>query len=220
MPMSLAGEYLYFLTVILLYGSPIIVVVLFVYGRRDRLLTGLKTIVILVPLVALSAQVLFRGSVLLAGVGLDCEAGRIDAYLKDPTRTDVVLGSFVGTYRVGGMDYRRYQFPSLDGSMEYGLEVSVPPDGIGAIGHIRLSEDYEPGLADARLLVWPRHIGMNPAMDTAEFFRRYYPGQQPEAFGPHTLIVGLRPNQSIVVYPYASSANWRWTNASLDLSAP
>jgi len=220
MPMSLTGEFLYFLMVAALYGSPLIVLGLIVAWRRGRVARALKTVALAVPLAALGLQLLAHLDVSVAGIRYDRESDAIAAYLGDPRRMDVVRGSFVGIQQHGGLAYRRYQFPSLDARRDALLEVSVPPEGITAIASIRLSDDIQPEQAQARLMLWPAHVGLNPAMATDQFFQEHFPGERSESFGPHTLIVGLRPRQSIVVRPSATGSSWRWSDATLELAAP
>ena len=220
MPLEPAGEFLYFLMVALLYGAPLIVLILWSAWRKGRLRAGLAAVALLLPAAAAAGMLLLRGSLWIASRGYDGERGEIHAYLRDPERARVVHGAFVGSARRSSQEYRRYQFPSLDGSELYVLEVELPPDTGGALAEIRLTRERAPAQAAARLVVWPERIGDNPAMAPEEFFRDHLPAEQPDAFGAHTLIVGLRPRQSIVVHPREAgggASDWRWTNASLDL---
>jgi hypothetical protein len=218
MPLTLVGEYLYFLMLVLLWGSPVIGVILWFGWRRARVAKALKTLVVLVPAAALAGQLVFRGVVLLTWLGYERQAKNIASYLGDAERADVVLGGFVGTLTGGSNGYRRYQFPSLDGSKEHVLEIVLPPDGLNAAASIGRVRDKAPYAAPARLILWPARIGDNPSMAPREFLDKHYPGEAPDAFGPHTLIVGLRPGQAIIVHPRQTGdrATWRWTEADFN----
>lgn len=220
MPLTPSGEYLYFLVLTLLYGSPIFAAVLYFAWRQQRLSAAVKGVILVVPVAALALQLLFRGGAVVGSIGLEREAQAIGAYLGDAARADVIGGSYVGSESRHGRDFRRYQFPSLDGNRAYVLDILLPPDHAGMQALIRLSDEIAPGLADARLLVWPERITTNPAVDPGAFFREYSLDERPEAFGPHTLVVGLRPRESIVVHPSGVDGKWRWTTAELELTRP
>ncbi len=217
MPMNLAQEYLYFFMVALLYGSPLIAFAMWRGLRRKRLVPVIKTLCWIVPLAPLALMLLFRSSILVGMFGMEREKAAINRYLGDSERTAVVPGEYVGSVKKGGLDYRRYQFPSLDGHSGKFLEILVPPEGIHAQAYIRTTNKVAKGEQQARMLVWPLRIGTNPAVATDLFFRENFPEIAPQDFGPHTLVVGLRPRQSIIVHPPVSEGKWLWRDATLDL---
>ena len=218
MPLTLAGEYLYFLMVVLLWGSPVIALILWAAWRRARFAKALKLVVILVPVAALAGQLMFRTGVLLMWFDYERQAKSTAGYLGDPGRADVVRGGFVGTITRGSLEYRRYQFPSLDGATGRVLEVRLPPDRSGGIASIALVRDRASYAAPARLIVWPARISDNPAMAPREFLEKYYPGEAPGTFGTHTLIVGLRAGRAIIVHPRQTGdpSTWLWSEADFN----
>ena len=217
MPMSLMQEYLYFLMVASLYGSPFIAFAIWRGVRKKRLAPIIKALCWIVPLAPLALMLLLRGGILVGMFGMEREKTAIDRYLGDPARTAVIPGDYVGSVKKGGLDYRRYQFPSLDGQGGTFLEILVPPDGIHAQAYIRTTDKVAKGEQKARMLVWPSRIGTNPAVATDLFFRENFPEIAPQDFGPHTLVVGLRPRQSIIVHPPVTEGSWLWRDATLDL---
>jgi hypothetical protein len=222
MPLNGIAEYLYFLMIVLLWGWPVIAIVIWLAWRRQQLGKALKHIIVIVPIAALVGQILFHGGAVLEGMGYDRQQDRINAYLGNPDRVDVIKGGFVGTVSRSSLQYRRYQFPSLDGSTGHMLEIQLPPDTINTTGSIRLVKEAAPVQTTARLLIWPARISLNPAMAPNNFFQRNYPAEKPYAFGMHTLIIALRPRQSTVVHPRQDldKSSWRWSDMILDLDAP
>ena len=219
MPMHAGGEFLYFLMVVVLWGWPVIAVVLWLAWRRSRLWLAVRSVLVLVPVAALVSQMLFRSGIGLQAIDYAQQQDEIANYLGDPTRSDVIHGGYVGTTTGGSMEYRRYQFPSLDGSLNHLLEIRLPAENVHGVATIDLVRGNAAVLMPARLIVWPPQISINPAMAPDEFFRRYYPAEEQYAFGSHTLIVAFRPRQSIIVSPPLDrkEPSWRWTDAILDL---
>jgi|GEM_PF-4489068 len=217
MPMTLLAQFTYFLLIVLLYGSPITLVVLYLGWRRKQLAKaafGLLTVnLIAAGLAVAGVHLSARQDAVNYQAGLDS----IEAYVGDPARLSVVQGRFVGTETHGGYDYRYYQFPALDGSARE-LEMVVPPDGINAAAYIRHGAQSKPGIDSARLIVWPRHIGMNPSLQPEAFFAEHVEGEVAHSFGQHTLIAALRPRDSVIVYPPQPEAEtWLWRRAVLEL---
>lgn len=221
MPLNFPQEYLYALMVALLYGSPLVIGGIWYGLRKKCLMRTLLTMAGMILVAPLALMLVFRGGLVVGMFGMEREQTVINGYLGNPARRDVIHGAYVGTVRRGALDHRRYQFPSLDGGSGYLLEIFVPPDGIHAVGAIRLTADRSAKKQeDARLLVWPAHIGTNPAVATEQFFREYFPDQNPKEFGRHTVILGLRPRQSIIVHPAMSGEGWMWRDATLNLRKP
>jgi hypothetical protein len=218
--MSLAGEYLYFLFVALLYGSPLIVGALWFGRGRWRLAKTLTALAVGLSVAPLVLMLVVRSGVAIQAAAEDGEASSIAEYVGDPRRTSVVRGRYLGKFRSGETHYRRYQFPSLDGADDYALEILVPPEGAGVLGSIRLTDDITLGGDAARLLLWPARIGTNPSVAPDEFFRSHFPTEKPDAFGVHTVVVGLRQRQSVIVHPGEANGKWKWTQSTLDLSKP
>lgn len=217
MPMTLIQLYFYFLMVILVYGSPIMVIVLFVSWRNKRLAKDslrLLAVTLLVAGIAFGGfQLSLQRSVQNHQAGLN----DIEAYLGDTAQLSVVQGRFVGTEPHGDYDYPYYQFPALDSSDRV-LEMVVPPDGTNAASYVRHASQFKPAIEDARLVIWPRHIGMNPSLQPEAFFAEHVPGETAHSFGEHTLIAQLMPRDSVIVYPpFANAEEWLWRRAVWDL---
>tara|TARA_B110000444_G_scaffold224951_1_gene228473 strand:- start:814 stop:1461 length:648 start_codon:yes stop_codon:yes gene_type:complete len=215
--MTLIQLYFYFLMLVLMYSSPISFLVLF-FGWRKKYLAksflGLLAVNLLIAGVAVGGfQLSQQRNAASYQAGLD----DIEAYVGDPAQLSVVLGRFVGTEPHGDYDYIYYQFPALDSSDRV-LEMVVSPPKVNGAGYIRHASQFKPAIEDARLIVWPRHIGMNPSLLPEAFFAEHVPGENAHSFGEHTLIAGLRPRDSVIVYPSeAGAVKWLWRRAVLGL---
>lgn len=217
MPMTLVQQYAYFLGVVLIYGSPLILLALYLSWRRRALTKGIGLTLAGCLVGAALAQAAFHLHLETDARNYRAEARALADYSDGGETTTVVAGRYVGTERIGTLDHRAYQFPALDGSDRW-LEVVVPPPGINAAGFIRHGDRERTAESDARLVVWPSSIRLNPALAPESFFAQYLPGEDPHALGVHTLIVGFRPRRSDVVYPPARGAGeWIWRRAVTEL---
>lgn len=220
MPMSLAGEYLYALAVVAIYGALPAIIVLFVAWRRQRLGVAIRGLFIALPLVALGAQLVFHGNLHLAGLGHAAAQARIDDWLGSPNRNDVLEGMLVDPVQVGGLTYSRYRFPSPHGDAGRAVEIRLPPDGVHAIGYFEVvAADDLPARAPARLILRPAMHRINPAMAAADWFGLHHGHLDPLAYGRHTLIVTLIPERSMVIRPGPDldPDEWQWTDVQLAL---
>jgi len=221
MPLTVVQEFFYFLMLVLLYGSPIWLLSLVVAWRRSQLLQRVWQVVAAVFCLALVVQIAWKLGLSTESARYDDQRDAVAAYLGDPGRSDVVLGVLAGSETHGDLHYRRYRFPSLDGNDDQELEVGLPPEGVTAIGYVRVVNATTAEKVDApaaRLILKPSAVGLNAAVRPAQFFQQYHPDEDPKAFGQHTLILTLRARGSVVVHAPAdlSESNWRWVDVSVE----
>lgn len=217
MPMTLVQQYVYFLAIVLMYGTPITLILLFLGWRKKylvRMSLGLLSAHLIIAAMAVGG---FYLNVQRSAAEYDTEIVSIENYVGDPSQVAVVIGRHVGHETHGDLDFLYYQFPALDASNRV-LELVVPPTGVNAAAYIRHATRFKPAIEEARLIVWPSQIGLNPSLQPELFFERHVPGETAHSFGKHTLIAGLRPRDSIIVYPpQANAQTWLWRAAVLEL---
>lgn len=217
MPLTLIQQFFYFLMVAALYASPLILLVLFLSWRKKAMTKGLVLVAAGLLLGAGLLQSSFQFSMLGESSRYEEEQRSLADYRGDISAPVASSGAYVGTERMGDLDYRLYQFPALDGSRRT-LEVAVPPPGINAVAFLRHSIALLPELAAARLVVWSDNISMNPAQAPARFFSEYLSGADPYEFDEHTVLVSFRARNSTVVYPGAvGDEEWIWRDAVNEL---
>lgn len=216
MPLTLVQEYFYFLTVAALYGSPIILLVLYRGLRKRAILKGMALVLAGLLLGAGLLQSSSQFSFLRESARYEEESRALADY-SDVTEPVSSTGSYVGSERLGSYDYRVYQFPALDGSARW-LEVVVPPPGINAAGYLRHNRERLPEVTTARLVIWTDQISLNPSLAPEQFFSTYLSDEQPYAFNEHTVLVNFRARRSTVIYPaQANEKPWIWRDAVNDL---
>lgn len=147
----------------------------------------------------------------------EAETRQLSAYAGELREPLVVTGELVGSETHGEYEFAVYQFPALDGSRRW-LEVVVPPPEINAVAFLRHNPIRWSAEAEARLVVLPDSIQMNPALAPEEFFARHVRGEEAHSYGQHTVLVSFSARQSRVVYPPAANAQqWLWRDAVNEL---
>jgi hypothetical protein len=218
--MTMIQQFLYFLMLATLYGSPLIIILLYLSWRNKAITKGLIVILAGLLLGAGLLQSSFHFSMMRESASYSSEEEALAAYAGENARPSVYTGSYVGTETggsAGDLEYSVYQFAALDGSDRW-LELVLPPPGIGAVAYIRHTDDPRPELEAARLVVWTSAISLNPALMPEEFFQQYVPGGDAHAYGRHTVMVNFRPRRSTVVYPgEANAAEWIWRDGVNEL---
>ncbi len=221
--MTMIQQFFYFLMLAALYGSPLIVILLYLSWRNKAVTKGLIVIFAGLLLGAGLLQSSFHFSMMRESASYSSEQEALAAYAgdnADSTIAAVYTGSYVGIEVAGssaGLDYSVYQFAALDGSGRW-LQVLLPPPGIGAVATLRHSNEPWPENDPARLVVWSSAISLNPAVMPEEFFRQYVPGADAHAYGRHTVMVNFRARRSTVVYPgEAGATEWIWRDGVNDL---
>ena len=212
MPMTLVQEYIYFLFVAALYGSPVILLVLYRGWRKRAILKGTALVLAGLLLGAGLLQSYSQFSYLQESARYQQETQALADY-SDVAEPVSSIGSYVGSERLGSDDYRVYQFSALDGSPRW-LEVVVPPPGINAAGYLRHNRERLPEVAAARLVIWSDQISLNPSLAPEQFFSSYLSGEQPYEFNEHTVLVNFRARRSTVIYPAQTNEEpWIWRDA-------
>jgi hypothetical protein len=218
--MTMIQQFLYFLMLAALYGSPLIIILLYLSWRNKTMTKGLVVILAGLLLGAGLLQSSFHFSMMRESASYSSEEEALAAYAGDNARTAVYMGSYVGTETggsAGDLAFSVYQFAALDGSERW-LQLVLPPPGIGAAATIRHVRNPLPEIEAARLVVWTSAISLNPALMPEEFFQQYVPGEDAHAWGRHTVMVNFRPRRSTVVYPgEAGATEWIWRDGVNDL---
>lgn len=213
MPMGPIQLYVYLLMVVLMFGSPLIFIVLLVSWRKKALGKGLVFVLFACIVGAGLLQGLFYQDLDQESRQYEASQEELQTYIGGTQSTEVVLGALTGSETHGSYDYAVYQFPALDGSGQM-LEVVVAPPTVNGVGYLRHSRRELPALAEARLVVWPNEIGMNPSLAPQAFFDQHVRGLDAHAYGEHTLIVQFSPRRSTIVYPpEAGAEKWLWRDA-------
>ncbi|MCI5107551.1 MAG: hypothetical protein MRY76_12610 [Pseudomonadales bacterium] len=220
MPMTMIQQFLYFLMLAALYGSPLILILLYLSWRNKAMTKGLIVILAGLLLGAGLLQSSFHFSMMRESASYSGEQEALAAYAGDNARLSVYTGSYVGTETggsAGDLEFSVYQFAALDGSDRW-LQLLLPPPGIGAVAYLRHASDPWPEMEAARLVVWTSAISLNPAVMPEEFFRQNVPGGDAHAWGRHTVMVNFRPRRSTVVYPgEAGATEWIWRDGVNEL---
>lgn len=220
MPLNMIQQFLYFLMVTALYGSPLILILLYLSWRNRSLKKGLVVTGAGLLLGAGLLQSFFHFGLMRESASYSAEQSSLADYAGDNSTPSVHTGSYIGTEPGGSdgdLEFAVYQFAALDGSDRW-LQVVVPPPGIGAVATLRHVSNAGTELEAARLVVWSDAISLNPAMAPVEFFERHVAGEDAHDYGRHTVMVNFRARRSTVVHPGEAGADkWIWRDGINDL---
>jgi hypothetical protein len=221
MPMTIAGEYLYFLMVTLLYGAPVALIALVLAWRAGQFGRAVMAVVIALPLIAGIVQIGFHLTLVSMGREYEATQASIEAWLGAGQGETMLDGVFLGQEDLRpGVPANHYLFPLPETLGDGAIEVWLPVDRAHQPGRLVLGD--HPGrengvIAPARLLFHPRTRSLNAAVVPGRYFNEFYPSLDREALGAHTLIAKILPRSSAVIHPYEPprADRWRYTRMQL-----
>lgn len=189
MPLDTLGMYIYFLLLAVLYGSPLILLLLVFRYRQGKLFNGIITVLIAVPLVALALMMGFRLDLWRVGFEHDRQEAQLNETFDRTAALSKYSGYFESSFIRSDYEYSRYQFEFGEGRLELVLPpanvtsvadlkfVSTPVDELAETAQLWLlgtATQYEPVGTD-RHAYFKERLGV-PAPEDNVIFMRLYPG--------------------------------------------
>lgn len=209
MELSPVGTWFYFLMVVTLYTSPVVVGFLIFALVRKQFAKALAGVLISLPVLALIVQLGFHLTDELEKADVRGKQVRLDEVFGPTNRERLIEGGLVGHAENGSYRYARYQF-ALPEVAPMRLELVVPPTDVTAGTMISLAEPM-PAIEPAHLFVFSRGVTRGPqAQRPVDYFSEYYPEFKGDLKSDRVLLLYPLPTGGQLTYFSGMDNKYPW----------